>query len=115
MIEKGYTAGVEQEAKYNLPWIIAADFDINLSLSTAEIRSMLEEYDAGHHTGMQLAQAASCIWDYTRGYPYLVSRIYLEIEKSRLNWDSDKTLVMAFNNCYILFPHVTNPHKSKNM
>lgn len=87
MIEKGYTTGVEQEAKYNSPWNIAADFDIDLSLSTAEIRSMLEEYEADHHTGMQLAQAASSIWDYTRGYPYLVSRICLEIEKSRLNWD----------------------------
>ena len=65
----------EGDAKENSPWNIAADFDIDMSLSVDGIRGMLDEYEADHHTGMNTGEIAESIRDYTDGYPFLVSRI----------------------------------------
>ena len=65
----------EDQHKVNSPWNIAADFDIDMSLSEAGIKGMLDEYEADHHTGMNTADIAKQIRNYTSGYPYLVSRI----------------------------------------
>ena len=65
----------EDEHKVNSPWNIAADFDIDMSLSESGIQGMLSEYEADHHTGMDTAAIAKEIRAYTNGYPYLVSRI----------------------------------------
>lgn len=46
-----------------------------MSLSADGIKGMLDEYEADHHTGMNTAEMAELIRDYTTGYPYLVSRI----------------------------------------
>ena len=63
----------EDEHTYNSPWNIAADFDIDMSLSVKEISSMLQEYEQDNQTGMDLFLIAQIIYDYTSGYPYLVS------------------------------------------
>ena len=65
----------EDEHKVNSPWNIAADFDIDMSLSEDGIKGMLDEYEADHHTGMDTAAIAHSIREYTNGYPFLVSRI----------------------------------------
>lgn len=65
----------EDQHKVNSPWNIAADFDIDMSLSEAGIRGMLEEYEADHRTGMDTAEMARLLREYTNGYPFLVSRI----------------------------------------
>ena len=65
----------EDQHKVNSPWNIAADFDIDMSLSGAGIKGMLDEYEADHHTGMNTAELAGEIHAYTNGYPFLVSRI----------------------------------------
>ena len=65
----------EDEHKVNSPWNIAADFDIDMSLSEDGIRGMLDEYEADHHTGMDTGALARSIREYTNGYPFLVSRI----------------------------------------
>jgi hypothetical protein len=65
----------EDEHKENSPWNIAADFDIDMSLSETGIKGMLDEYEADHHTGMDTAAIAKSIREYTNGYPFLVSRI----------------------------------------
>lgn len=65
----------EDQHKVNSPWNIAADFDIDMSLSETGIRGMLDEYEADHHTGMDTGTIAKQIREYTNGYPYLVSRI----------------------------------------
>lgn len=54
---------------------IAADFDIDMSFSPDQIREMLESYDADHKSGMMAKRLAKEIYDYTDGYPYLVSRL----------------------------------------
>ena len=65
----------EDGHKENSPWNIAADFDIDMSLSETGIKGMLDEYEADHHTGMDTAAVAKSIREYTDGYPFLVSRI----------------------------------------
>ena len=71
-----------QETKYNSPWNIAADFNMDLSLSVSGIEGMLTEYEHDHHTGMDVPQIARAIYDYTSGYPYLVSRICKLIDEN---------------------------------
>lgn len=61
--------------QYNSPWNIAAEFDINMSFSAAQIGDMLREYEADHDTGMDMAAVAKEIYQYTSGYPYLVSAV----------------------------------------
>ena len=65
----------EDEHKVNSPWNIAADFDIDMSLSEEGIKGMLDEYETDHHTGMDTSGMAKTIREYTSGYPFLVSRI----------------------------------------
>ena len=65
----------EDAHKVNSPWNIAADFDIDMSLSENGIKGMLEDYELDHHTGMDTGAIAESIREYTNGYPYLVSRI----------------------------------------
>lgn len=65
----------DKESKYNSPWNIAADFDVDLSFSAKGIANMLADYEQDHHTGMNVSQIADLIYEYTNGYPYLVSYI----------------------------------------
>ena len=77
----------DEERKFNSPWNIAAKFDVDLSLSVTEIKSMLVEYEADHTIGIDVAQIADSIHEYTSGYPFLVSRICLEIhDNTDLDW-----------------------------
>lgn len=65
----------EDQHKVNSPWNIAADFDVDMSLSETGIKGMLDEYEADHNTGMNTTDAAAFIRAYTNGYPFLVGRI----------------------------------------
>ena len=71
----------ESEHQYNSPWNIAADFEINMSFSTNQIATMLNEYEADHHTGMDIQAVADEIYQYTSGYPVLVSFICKRIDE----------------------------------
>ena len=64
-----------EEIKNNSPWNIAADFLVDMSFSSKEIASMLLKYEDDYHTGMDIDRIAELIYDYTSGYPFLVSRI----------------------------------------
>ncbi len=61
--------------KYNSPWNIAAEFDIRMSFSANDIEGMLNDYEKNHHTGMDVVSVAKTIYDYTAGYPFMVSYI----------------------------------------
>lgn len=65
----------ETEHQYNSPWNIAADFNVDMSFSPRDIEGMLLDYENDHHTGMDIREISQLIYDYTSGYPYLVSRI----------------------------------------
>lgn len=65
----------EADHQYNSPWNIAAKFKVEMSFSTGQIAGMLEEYEADHHVGMDIQTIAGEIYEYTSGYPVLVSSI----------------------------------------
>jgi hypothetical protein len=65
----------DSEHHYNSPWNIAADFTLDMSFSAEDIAGMLAEYEQDYHTGMNRQEIANTIYDYTNGYPFLVSRI----------------------------------------
>lgn len=65
----------EAEHKTNSPWNIAADFLVDMSFSVKDITGMLTQYEQDYHTGMETTAIAELIYDYTSGYPFLVSRI----------------------------------------
>ena len=65
----------EQEHKYNSPWNIAADFRVDMSFTIEDIAGMLSEYAADRACDMAVEEVAEEIYEYTSGYPYLVSKI----------------------------------------
>ena len=65
----------ESEHQYNSPWNIAAKFKIDMSFSADQIVAMLEEYESDYHTGMDIHKMAEKIYQYTSGYPVLMSSI----------------------------------------
>ena len=71
----------EDEHKINSPWNIASDFDIDMSLSETGIKGMLDEYETDHHTGLDTVLIAKRLREYTSGYPYLVSRLCLLMDR----------------------------------
>ena len=87
----------EEAHRLNSPWNIAADFDIDMSLSETGIQGMLAEYEEDHKTGMDTAAIAKQIREYTNGYPYLVSRICQIIDK-KLILEKFENLSAAWTN-----------------
>ena len=72
----------DSEHQYNSPWNIAAEFKMDMNFSEKQIAAMLTEYEADSQTGMDVDEMAAEIYQYTDGYPYLVSVIckYLDEE-----------------------------------
>ncbi len=65
----------EEDHKENSPWNIAADFLVEMNFSVKDIEGMLSAYENDRHTGMDVSGIAALLFDYTAGYPYLVSRL----------------------------------------
>ena len=74
----------EAEHKYNSPWNIASSFDVDMSFSPEDISGMLREYEQDCHTGMDIHTMAEMIYDYTSGYPVLVSHLCKLMDESSL-------------------------------
>jgi hypothetical protein len=90
MISEGtYTPSEGETKRYDSPWNIAVNFKVDMSFSPAEIATMLTEYEKDHNTGMDIASISDEIYDYTSGYPFLVSRICQRIDEKL---DKDWTL-----------------------
>jgi len=78
----------EEQHQYNSPWNIAAQFNVDMDLSESGIKEMLLDYENDNHTGMDTAQMAKLISDYTSGYPFLVSRLCQIIDEDlNRNWN----------------------------
>ena len=65
----------EEEAKYNSPWNIAVDFDVDMSFSAKEISTMLKEYCMENSFTMDIDRLSEELYFFTDGYPFLVSRL----------------------------------------
>lgn len=75
--------------QYNSPWNIAVPFNEDMSLSKDGIMQMLNEYEADHHTGMDIAEMSSLILDYSSGYPFFVSKLCQLIDEKKLGWNHE--------------------------
>ena len=80
----------DEEKKYNSPWNIAADFNVDMTFHSEEIAQMLGDYEADENTGMDIKTISEEIYRYTSGYPVLVSHICKLIdERLGKQWDVD--------------------------
>ena len=85
----------DEDSKYNSPWNIAADFDVEMSFNLQEIIPMLEEYCEAEDVKMDVEAMADGLFYYTSGYPFLVSKLCKTIaeklvpEKKNKVWTLD--------------------------
>ncbi len=96
----------DEQHKTNSPWNIAADFNIDMSLSKDGIAGMLKEYDTDHNIGMNIDEMAGLLYDYTSGYPFLVSRICQLIDENSFIWSKQgflEALKLLYNESNSLF------------
>lgn len=82
----------EQDHQYNSPWNIAVPFDVNMSLPAEGIAGMLADYKTEHSIEFDNAAVGRMIYDYTSGYPFLVSRICQIMDQQSYSWDKDGVL-----------------------
>ncbi|MEG2869784.1 MAG: AAA family ATPase, partial [Terrisporobacter sp.] len=82
----------KEEEKYNSPWNIAVDFDIDMSFSPSEISTMIESYAKENDLIMDIEVISKEIYFFTKGYPYLVSRL-CQIIDEKINKDVKKQWV----------------------
>jgi hypothetical protein len=72
----------DSESKYNSPWNVAIDFKVDMSFSAEEIGTMLNQWiiDNGQWT-MDIPLLSKEIYNYTSGYPFLVSKLCKVIDE----------------------------------
>ncbi|MBQ0088724.1 MAG: hypothetical protein KBT27_05280, partial [Prevotellaceae bacterium] len=63
-------------------------FDMDMSLHTPGIADMLREYAQDHQLAFDANEVAQSIYDYTHGYPFLVSRLCQLIEQNDFSWNA---------------------------
>jgi len=82
LVQEGLHTPLQSETVINnSPWNIAADFEVDMSFSAPEIETMLVDYENEHKMGMNIVEIATEIYNYTSGYPVLVSRICKYIDE----------------------------------
>ena len=82
----------EEQHQYNSPWNIAAPFDTDMSLHADGIAVMLKDYADEHNISFDCQGVAQLVYDYTSGYPFLVSRFCQIIDEKRFTWDKEGML-----------------------
>jgi hypothetical protein len=87
----------EDDHQYNSPWNIAADFSISMEFTKTDIQGMLSEYEREHQIAIDTERIAGLLYDYTAGYPFLVSRIckLMDEKVSELEGFSEPALVWS--------------------
>ncbi len=80
----------EDEQKYNSPWNIATDFDVDMSFSKAEIGTMLDDYMANKGVDLDKKYFSDRLYFYTSGYPFLVSKLCKIIDEKIMDKDKQQ-------------------------
>lgn len=89
-----------EEQKYNSPWNIAVDLDIDFSLTPGEIADMLTQYAGERKITIDIPFFSEQLFYYTSGYPFLVSYLCKQIDEKILpgrngkEWEAED-LVLA--------------------
>ncbi len=81
----------DAEHKHNSPWNIASAFEVEMSFSPEDIATMLSEYEKDNSTGMDIEKISQLIYDYTSGYPVLVSNMCALMDK-KSDWTKQGVL-----------------------
>ncbi|CBZ03996.1 AAA family ATPase [Clostridium botulinum] len=84
----------DEEYKYNSPWNIASDFDVDMSFSRSEIKTMLDDYVENKQVALDKEYFAEKLYFYTSGYPFLVSKLCKIIDEkimdeNKLEWKKE--------------------------
>ncbi len=77
----------DEDHKLNSPWNIATDFKVDMSLSADGIAGMLREYETDHAFSMDIPGMSALLYDYTSGYPFLVSKLCKIIDEELIGSD----------------------------
>ena len=78
------------EPKYNSPWNVAVDFNLDINLSPDEIASMLRDYEKDWNAGIDITWMSNILYEYTSGYPFLVSKLcQIMAQNGRTGWSQD--------------------------
>lgn len=82
------------EHKYNSPWNIASDFDVDMSFSVEEISTMLDDYIENKKVSLDKEYFSQKLRYYTSGYPFLVSKLCKIIDEkimpeNELKWEKE--------------------------
>ncbi|MBF0406669.1 MAG: AAA family ATPase [Candidatus Riflebacteria bacterium] len=102
----------DEERKYNSPWNIAADFNVDMSFKPAEIATMLSQYSIETKNEMDIPAVSQRIFFWTNGYPFLVSKLCKIVDETILpernikNWtptDIDEAVKQLLNESNTLF------------
>ena len=108
MIKEGSYSPLSTEDKiYNSPWNISAEFDTDMSFSSQEIESMLKDYQSENDVHIDINMISQKIYEFTSGYPFLVSNICKIIdEKLNKDWSENgilKAVKITVTRNYTLF------------
>ncbi len=82
----------DSERKYNSPWNIAADFNVDLRFNPAEISTMLSGYALDKHIDLDQKAISEKLHYYTSGHPFLVSKLCkiideeINVEQTATEW-----------------------------
>ncbi len=85
----------DDDRKYNSPWNIAVDFEVDMSLAPREIEPMLRDYSRDKGVRPDIPKIAEKLHYYTCGYPWLVSKLCKFIDekiaprREDKNWSVD--------------------------
>ena len=79
----------DDERKYNSPWNIAVNFNVDMSFNSDEIGTMLKEYSKDKNIQINISDISKYIHFYTSGYPFLVSRLCEIMDEKQLAWNKD--------------------------
>ncbi|SFD32474.1 AAA-like domain-containing protein [Clostridium uliginosum] len=84
----------DEEQKYNSPWNIASDFDVDMSFSKEEIMTMLDDYVKNKEVVLDKEYFSERLYFYTSGYPFLVSKLCKIIDEKimiedKLVWEKE--------------------------
>lgn len=77
----------DDDHQYNSPWNIAVPYKVDMYLPVDGIADMLQEYMKDHQMNFDCQTISRLIFDYTSGYPFLVSRICQIIDDEAYSWD----------------------------
>ncbi|QTA78905.1 AAA ATPase-like domain-containing protein, GxxExxY domain-containing [Desulfonema limicola] len=80
----------DDERRYNSPWNIAVDFEVDLSFNPSEIMTMIEDYAREKGISPEISSIAEKLYYYTSGYPYLVSKLCKFIDEKIIAGRMDK-------------------------